>query len=685
MFARRLLAGPALLFGLGLLASAASADGPQDNQPDNVRPVPPPGSEVPADVRAEIQKGLADLQAEIKAVGNHELLPDVQIYEKAVRWALDYNEVYDPAPPKDKDKKGPPPANNVRKVLAAGLDRAKQLRAGQTPWTTQKGPVLRGYRSKIDGSVQPYWLMVPNEFEFAGKDKHRLDFWWHGRGETLSEANFMANSPGSGGGIIPVPGMFVLHPYGRYCNANKFAGEVDTFECLEHVRKHYRIDDNRIVARGFSMGGAACWQYATHFPTLWCANAPGAGFSETPEFLKVFQKEDVKPEWYEQKLWHLYNASDYAVNVFNLPTVAYSGEIDSQKQAADVMEREMKKEGLELVHIIGPKTGHAYEKGAKEEVNKRIDAIVAKGKDPFPQKIRFTTFTTRYNECAWVTVEGLEKHWERARVEGELDGATVRIKTQNVSDFSLHIPGLTDPALFERAKKLTTIEIDGQTFPLRPIDGMAGIQGFFLKSGGKWQPDRLVSGLRKRHGLQGPIDDAFMNRFVMVKPTGRPMNSKTAEWVEKEFKHATDHWRRQFRGDAPVKSDTEVNMADLGSSHLILWGDPMSNAVLAKIADKLPIRWTERGVQVGDQTYPVGTHVPVLIFPNPLNPIYYVVLNSGFTFREYDYLNNARQVPKLPDYAIIDVTTPPNSRYPGKVVRAGFFGEKWDLLPNDGQ
>ena len=83
--------------------------------------------------------------------------------------------------------------------------------------------------------------------------------------------------------------------------------------------------------------------------------------------------------------------------------------------------------------------------------------------------------------------------------------------------------------------------------------------------------------------------------------------------------------------------------------------------------------------------FAAGEHVPILIYPNPLNPQKYVVLNSGFTFREYDYLNNARQVPKLPDYAVIDITTPPNSRWPGKVVRAGFFGEKWELLPNDGQ
>jgi hypothetical protein len=176
-----------------------------------------------------------------------------------------------------------------------------------------------------------------------------------------------------------------------------------------------------------------------------------------------------------------------------------------------------------------------------------------------------------------------------------------------------------------------------------------------------------------------------MDRFLMVRPTGKPLNDKVGSWASGEMKHAVEHWRSQFRGDAPVKDDSAVTDADIASSNLILWGDPSSNTVLAKIADKLPVKWTKDGVQLGDKTYDAATHVPVLIYPNPLNPSKYVVLNSGFTFREYDYLNNARQVPKLPDYAVLDVTTPPNSRWPGKVVRAGFFSEKWELLPDDGR
>ena len=113
--------------------------------------------------------------------------------------------------------------------------------------------------------------------------------------------------------------------------------------------------------------------------------------------------------------------------------------------------------------------------------------------------------------------------------------------------------------------------------------------------------------------------------------------------------------------------------------NLVLWGDPSSNAVLARIADKLPVKWEKDGVRLGRDVYDAGHHVPVLIYPNPLNPKRYVVLNSGFTFREYDYLNNARQVPKLPDFAVVDIDVPVSSRATGGIVTAGFFDESCAL------
>ena len=167
----------------------------------------------------------------------------------------------------------------------------------------------------------------------------------------------------------------------------------------------------------------------------------------------------------------------------------------------------------------------------------------------------------------------------------------------------------------------------------------------------------------------------------MVQPTAKPMNDKVGKWAAGEMAHAIAHWRKQFRGEAPVKSDIDVSDADIASSNLILWGDPASNKILAKIADKLPVRWGAGGVAVGEKKFDADKHVAVLIYPNPLNPKKYVVLNSGFTFREHADMSNALQIPMLPDWAIVDIRTPPTDDWPGKMAAADFFDEEWKLKP----
>ena len=176
--------------------------------------------------------------------------------------------------------------------------------------------MVRAYRSKIDGSIQPYGMIIPESYNGA---RTRMDFWIHGRGETLSELSFLDQRMHTAGNISPA-NTLVLHLYGRYCCANKLAGEVDLFEALAHAKKFYTIDEDRIVVRGFSMGGAAAWQFGTHFAGQWCAISPGAGFAETPEFLGSFQNEDVRnAPWWQKKLWRVYNSTRLRAQPLQLP------------------------------------------------------------------------------------------------------------------------------------------------------------------------------------------------------------------------------------------------------------------------------------------------------------------------------------------------------------------------------
>jgi hypothetical protein len=362
---------------------------------------------------------------------------------------------------------------------------------------------------------------------------------------------------------------------------------------------------------------------------------------------------------------------DYAANLFNLPVIEYHGEIDPQKQAGDMMERAMAAEGLKLPRLEGPQTAHKFHPETKIELAKQIDAIAEKGRERRPRKIRFTTFTLHYNHSGWVTVDAMGEHWERARVEAEeAGGGEYRVTTSNVTAFTLD---LAAPAV--------SVTVDGQK--LKANAGAA----HFRKSGARWAVAAADAerGLHKVHGLQGPIDDAFLDSFVFVSPTGTPLSAAAGAWAGSEEKRAIAEWRRQFRGDAQVRADRDVTDADIAGSNLVLWGDPSSNRVLGRIAGRLPVKWTAEGVVLNGKRYDAATHAAILIFPNPLNPKKYVVLNSSFTFREADYLSNARQTPKLPDYAIVDLTTPPDGRFPGKIVQAGFFNEEWGLKGSGSQ
>jgi pimeloyl-ACP methyl ester carboxylesterase len=676
----------ACLVVLLVCATTVLADGPADNVAANVRRLPKLGIEVPAEQRAELEAGLAKLQLAIEQLQTKAqkdaqtalLLPDVQIYYKAVHDALAYQEFH---AEKELDE--------AVQQLAAGQTRGEQLLRGEAPWTTQTGLVPRGYVSKIDGSVQPYGMVVPETYTNQTPVGYRCDVWLHGRGETNTELNFIRDRTHNPGTFTPSRAL-VLHPYGRWNNAFKLAGEVDVFEALADAQAKYAIDDDRIAIRGFSMGGAGVWHLAVHYPDRWFAANPGAGFSETPEFLKLFQQEELKPTWWEERLWGLYDCPHWAINLSGLPTVAYSGEIDRQKQAADVMQRALAVYGRELVHVIGPNTAHAYHPAARREVDERLAVIDKAGKPRVPHSVHFVTRTLRYNQNLWITIDELTAHWNNdATLFAELgsDFEKIDIKTSGVEGFTIHF----QPGQWRKN------EIGGQHLFIAIDDEFEGLDFFpYPKSDlsvttsyhfadGKWKSgQRPADGLRKKHGLQGPIDDAFMDSFLMVRPSGQAAHEAVEKWTTSECDRAIEHWRRHFRGAARVKQDVEVTAEDIQNHHLILWGDPQSNAILAKIADKLPLQWTKGQIAVPKYgAFGAETHALIAIYPNPLNPEKYVVLNSGFTFRDYAHLNNARQVPMLPDWAVVDLTTPPGNIWPGKIVAADFFDERWQVKKSE--
>ena len=190
-------------------------------------------------------------------------------------------------------------------------------------------------------------------------------------------------------------------------------------------------------------------------------------------------------------------------------------------------------------------------------------------------------------------------------------------------------------------------------------------------------------GRHKRHGLQGPIDDAFMSSFVCVRGTGKAWNSTSQQWADWTLDRFSAEFAQWMRGDIRVVDDSAVDEKLLSENHLILFGDPGSNAVLKKIVGELPLEWTKDRIRIGSEEWTSADHGLSLIFPNPLNPAKYVVINSGHTFHGSEFRStNAMLFPRLGDIAVQKIAAGPIDGFNERPYGQGCFNAKWQL---DGQ
>lgn len=619
------------------------------------RVLPPKGEPLSRADREALEKELEFLEKRLPTIDSHEREADVAALVKAVRFAIEYDEFY-----------GKGDIDKAKKLLAVAKERLVSLQKNETPWMKENGPGVFAYRSSIDDSPQPYGVEIPENLPESGIP---LFVFLHGRGDKETDLHFISNRLAKKGQIQP-EGAIVMHPFGRQCIGFKSAGEIDVLEAVDDLCERFPIDRGKIVLMGFSMGGAGVWHLAAHYPNAWVAASPGAGFAETARYQRL--TPDKYPPLYEQRLWGAYDVPCYVRNLFGLPVYAYSGENDKQIQAARVMEEAYEAEGKELTHLIGPGVEHKYEPATLAELLSRLTTIAKEGKDRSPKEADLQTRTLRYPSSAWLTVTGLDEHWQDSRVTAKVTPEGVEVATKNVRRFEI---GGFAPITGSVAT------IDEQEIRL---NGSA--RGSFAKVGGQWkaegsEEEQPSTTLEKVPGLQGPIDDAFLSRFIVVLPEGKSSNETLQRWVDFELAHFLDRWKATFRGEPIVVKGEDLTPEQMKSANLILWGDPESSRAIRKIVERLPIEWNASSIAVGDSKFDATTHAPALIYANPFAPNRYVVINSGPTFREQHDKTNSQQNPKLPDWVIFDLTTPPSGTAAGKVAAADFFDEQWQPKP----
>lgn len=633
----------------------------------------PPDAFAPSpEILKQIEAKTAQLAARIEELRknpkSHDLLPDVEVYLRGARNIVRFKEYYNKAS-----------GQWTLDTLDRGLERANLLAQGQAPWTTlEKGNVLRAYRSVIDDSAQPYGVTYPVGYGKDSKQKWRVDIVLHGRNSTLTEVSFLNSH--NGAKKVPADQDWVqIDIFGRGNNAYRWSGETDVFEAMNaffqgeaKAGRGDLPDRRRVVLRGFSMGGAGSWHLGLHHPGSWCVMGPGAGFTTTHGYAWKDKKE--LPD-YQERCLRIYDAIDAVENARMVPIVAYSGGEDAQKLAADNIENRLKALKIDaMTHFVAPGLGHTFPPDWFKKVNAVWSTHAAKGRVEYPRKVSFVTYTTKFTLCDWIDVLALEKHYDKATVDAEADGRDYRVTTKNVRALALAMPT-------PRPERIQ-ITIDGQT--LANVDTFPGTV-YLRRDSGKWQATSLTNLLaqwakqpEKAQHLQGPIDDAFATGFACVLGSGETFHPATQKFVDAKVNAFKFDWAKHWRGELPTIGDYAVTPNEIKDKHLILFGDPQSNLTLAQILPKLPLKWTKDEIEFAGKKYATSEHVPVMIFPNPLNPKKYVVLNTGHTIPSEDYAKtNAMLYPRLGDYAILRMTPTAKNAAAYEVATAGLFDEYW--------
>jgi len=461
----------------------------------------------------------------------------------------------------------------------------------------------------------------------------------------------------------------VLRPTGRgpgsvYQNY----GEVDTLEAIEHVCAAYPIDRDRISITGSSMGGAATWYLASHYPDLFAAAAPFCGYCDYRLWEKPGGLTFHMHEW-EEPSWRSRSAALLVGNLRHTPAWIVHGEWDRSVGGGVPVEhslqmaRMLEEQGINHRLTTVPETGHGCRRAdIWEEV---ILWLLAQRKDRSPRRVELATFGLRHDRSNWLGIEQFIRYGQCARADGALEDGRVAVSTDNVQALSVGpLP----------ARDAVPLALDGQEMdPVNASERMA----FQRADDGSWQAGRTESGQQKRHGASGPIGDMFFERTVLVPGTaGSKEETFFNGWVAR---HACSFFSARNGGvhrggimgqnsvELPVVADVDLPEEAMREANLILYGTPESNAVLKRFAEQTPLRFDADGIAAAGRTYSAKGAAIFAVFPHPDAPERYVAVHGG-TEPDAITWGSHLDMMLLPDYIVY-------AR--GELIDWGFRGNDW--------
>ncbi len=528
--------------------------------------------------------------------------------------------------------------------------------------------------SKIDHSCLYYAVLAPEDYD--PQKKYGLILTLHGAGV---EASGLMDC------FAPKDWAFVVAPTNRHRFGFDWQdwGRLDALEVLDLVKEKFPIDTNRIYLTGHSMGGHGTWHIALAHPDLFAAAAPEAGWTCFQLYIPWFLQKSymyAEPGQIAIRDMSLREdfTPDFVENARNLPLFIEQGGSDNSVPPvhARLFVSLLNQLDYQYHYKEIPDKPHWYEVDTLNHIlcvddPDLINFLKDKKRNLFPHQIIFKTSDLgQTHRNYWVDITEQEKPFYESKIEAEVRGNRIEIKTINIRQFELSLSQDLLPY------NLIDFLIDGGKFSyaFKTDEKLS-----FSKKGNEFQLGKLKSSpLRKTPEFYGPIKQAYFSPFVLV--FGTKGDSAATEITLHQARLEAARWWRVGNGYAEILPDTEVTQEVMENYNLILFGGPEENLITAQLNEKLPIQIRDNKIFLDKKELSGDGMAVEFIYPNPLNLKKFVFIHEGTNLNELklsSFFDPIHSGAGLPDFMIFDEEV--KLKGWGGVQAAGFFDAGWKL------
>ena len=536
------------------------------------------------------------------------------------------------------------------------------------------GARIEYYTSNMDGQQRPYGFCEIGE---PNEHKALLVLVMPGADSNPNRDALLRNIEECAARIKALgKSCILIRPTGRG-PGSRFAnyGEVDALEAIEDTCRRFPVDRDRICVFGHSMGGAAAWYLASHYPDLFACAVPMAGYCDYRLWDKAGGYTFQTFEW-EEPSWQARCAAYLVENFEHTPVWIWHGALDRALgggvpvEHAREMNRLLSEKGFATKYTEVSGEGHHFITPRKntELMDQYLLWMLAQKKERQPKHLSLVTHWLRHNKSYWIEVSQLQQYGKRVQINAEIssDGKQLTATTENARAFSL--------GPIQDIQRID-LRIDGQDLGAINLSKKHA----FHRTDSGWELGARDLALEKRPGRSGPISDLFFENVIYVGGTTGSSDENyftqgIANFMEAEFRRSNGGFHRggingENSAAQRIATDIELSGEDAKQNQLILFGTDKTNALIGKYIDKLPLKFGKNSLQLSGATY-TGDDVAVFaIFPHPGNLERCLAIHGGVSPDAIVYGSHLHEL-MLPDYIVYDRS---------QVLAWGFWNNQWGI------